>query len=76
MSEPGEQQKPTTLADDLKAESDRLSFKVDALKYRKPHSLVEMMDVICDPNVHEVVVKKSTQIGYSDAVLNAQGLES
>jgi phage terminase large subunit GpA-like protein len=28
-----------------------------------------MMDVVCDPNVHEVVVKKSTQIGYSDAVL-------
>jgi phage terminase large subunit GpA-like protein len=29
-----------------------------------------MMDVICDPNVHEIVVKKSTQMGYSDAVLN------
>lgn len=31
---------------------------------------VEMMDVVCDPNVHEIVVKKSTQLGYSDAVLN------
>jgi phage terminase large subunit GpA-like protein len=31
---------------------------------------VEMMDVICDPNVHEIVIKKSTQVGYSDAVLN------
>ena len=30
---------------------------------------IEMMDAILDPNVHEVVVMKSTQIGYSDAVL-------
>ena len=29
-----------------------------------------MMDVILDPLVHEVVIQKSTQIGYSDAVLN------
>jgi phage terminase large subunit GpA-like protein len=31
---------------------------------------IEMMDVLLNPNVHEVVVMKSTQIGYSDAVLN------
>jgi phage terminase large subunit GpA-like protein len=31
---------------------------------------IEMMDVILDPLVHEVVVMKSTQVGYSDAVLN------
>jgi phage terminase large subunit GpA-like protein len=31
---------------------------------------VEMMDVILDPLIHEVIVKKSTQIGYSDAVVN------
>jgi phage terminase large subunit GpA-like protein len=31
---------------------------------------IEMMNVILDPNVHEVVVKKSTQVGYTDAVLN------
>lgn len=31
---------------------------------------IEMMDVLLDPNVHEVVVMKSTQVGYSDAVLN------
>jgi phage terminase large subunit GpA-like protein len=31
---------------------------------------VEMMDVILDPNVHEIVIQKSTQVGYSDAVLN------
>jgi len=38
--------------------------------FRPERFQVEMMDVICDPNVHEIVVKKSTQIGYSDAVLN------
>jgi phage terminase large subunit GpA-like protein len=32
---------------------------------------IEMMDVILNPNVHEVVIMKSTQIGYSDAVLNS-----
>lgn len=31
---------------------------------------IEMMDAILDPHVHEVVVKKGTQIGYSDAILN------
>jgi phage terminase large subunit GpA-like protein len=31
---------------------------------------VEMMNVILDPLVHEIVVMKSTQVGYSDAVLN------
>ena len=31
---------------------------------------VEMMDVILDPNVHEVAVIKCTQVGFSDAVLN------
>lgn len=31
---------------------------------------VEMMDAITDPAVHEIVIQKSTQIGYSDAVLN------
>ena len=31
---------------------------------------VEMMDVVLDPLVHEVVIQKSTQVGYSDAVLN------
>jgi phage terminase large subunit GpA-like protein len=38
--------------------------------FRPEKYQIEMMDVICDPNVHEIVVKKSTQIGYSDAVLN------
>lgn len=31
---------------------------------------VEMMNVILDPAVHEVVIQKSTQVGYSDAVIN------
>jgi phage terminase large subunit GpA-like protein len=31
---------------------------------------IEMMDVILNPEVHEVVVMKCTQVGYSDAVLN------
>lgn len=31
---------------------------------------IEMMDVILDPLVHDVVIQKSTQVGYSDAVLN------
>lgn len=38
--------------------------------FRPEQFQIEMMDVICDPNVHEIVVKKSTQIGYSDVVLN------
>jgi phage terminase large subunit GpA-like protein len=38
--------------------------------FRPEKFQVEMMDVICDPNVHEIVVKKSTQMGYSDVVLN------
>jgi phage terminase large subunit GpA-like protein len=31
---------------------------------------IDMMNVILDPHVHNVVVRKGTQIGYSDAVLN------
>lgn len=31
---------------------------------------IEMMDAILDPEVHELVVMKPTQMGYSDAVLN------
>lgn len=31
---------------------------------------IEMMNVILDPNVHEIVVMKCTGMGYSDAVLN------
>lgn len=31
---------------------------------------IEMMNVVLDPLVHEVVIMKSTQVGYSDAVLN------
>lgn len=31
---------------------------------------IEMMDVILDPLVHEVVIMKSTQVGYTDAVVN------
>jgi phage terminase large subunit GpA-like protein len=31
---------------------------------------VEMMNVVLDPLVHEVVIMKSTQVGYSDAVIN------
>jgi phage terminase large subunit GpA-like protein len=31
---------------------------------------IEMMDVILNPLVHEVVIQKCTQVGYSDAVLN------
>jgi phage terminase large subunit GpA-like protein len=31
---------------------------------------IDMMNIILDPLVHEVVIMKSTQIGYSDAVLN------
>src|ERR1039458_7671661 len=31
---------------------------------------VEMMDVVLSPLVHEVVIMKSTQVGYSDAVIN------
>lgn len=32
---------------------------------------IEMMDAILSPNVHEVVIMKPTQMGYSDAVLNS-----
>jgi len=38
--------------------------------FRPEQFQIEMMDVVCDPNVHEIVVKKPTQVGYSDAVLN------
>lgn len=31
---------------------------------------IEMMNAILDPEVHELVVMKPTQMGYSDAVLN------
>jgi phage terminase large subunit GpA-like protein len=37
----------------------------------KPETFqLEMMNVILDPLVHEIVVMKCTQVGYSDAVLN------
>ncbi|MGA3295265.1 MAG: phage terminase large subunit family protein [Candidatus Acidiferrales bacterium] len=38
--------------------------------FRPEKFQIEMMDVVLDPNVHEIVVQKSTQVGYSDAVLN------
>jgi len=38
--------------------------------FRPEKFQIEMMDVILQPNVHEVVIQKSTQVGYSDAVLN------
>lgn len=31
---------------------------------------IEIMDCIIDPNIHEVVIQKCTQVGYSDAILN------
>ncbi|MGH7880765.1 MAG: phage terminase large subunit family protein, partial [Candidatus Binataceae bacterium] len=31
---------------------------------------IDMMNVVLDPLVHEVVIQKSTQVGYSDAVIN------
>ena len=30
-----------------------------------------MMDAVLDPNVHEIVMQKSTQVGFSDIVLNS-----
>ena len=38
--------------------------------FRPEKFQIEMMDVVADPNVHRIVVMKSTQLGYSDAVLN------
>jgi len=38
--------------------------------FRPEKFQVEMMNVILDPLIHEVVIQKSTQVGYSDAVLN------
>jgi phage terminase large subunit GpA-like protein len=38
--------------------------------FRPEKFQVEMMDAITDPAVHEVVCMKSTQVGWSDAVLN------
>lgn len=38
--------------------------------FRPEKFQIEMMDVVLDPNVHEIVVMKPTQVGYSDAVLN------
>lgn len=38
--------------------------------FRPEKFQIEMMDVVLDPLVHEVVIQKSTQVGYSDAVLN------
>jgi len=38
--------------------------------FRPEKFQVEMMDAILDPNVHEVAIQKSTQVGYTDAVLN------
>src|SRR6201999_3748115 len=31
---------------------------------------IEMMDAILNPDVREIAVMKSTQVGYSDAVIN------
>jgi phage terminase large subunit GpA-like protein len=31
---------------------------------------IEMMNVILDPRVHEIVIQKCTQVGFSDGVLN------
>jgi len=33
--------------------------------FRPEKFQIEMMDVILQPNVHEVVIQKSTQVGYS-----------
>jgi phage terminase large subunit GpA-like protein len=38
--------------------------------FRPERFQIEMMNVILDPNIHEIIVQKSTQVGYSDAVLN------
>jgi phage terminase large subunit GpA-like protein len=38
--------------------------------FRPEKFQIDMMNVVLDPRVHEVVVKKSTQVGYSDAVIN------
>lgn len=38
--------------------------------FRPEKFQTEMMDAVLDPNVHEIVVMKCTQVGYSDAVLN------
>jgi phage terminase large subunit GpA-like protein len=38
--------------------------------FRPEKFQIEMMDVILDPETHEIVIIKPTQIGYSDAVLN------
>ena len=38
--------------------------------FRPEKFQVEMMDAFVDPNVHHIVIQKSTQIGYNDAVVN------
>jgi phage terminase large subunit GpA-like protein len=38
--------------------------------FRPEKFQIDMMDALCDPNVHEIVCMKSTQIGWSDAILN------
>src|SRR6516225_10065373 len=38
--------------------------------FRAEKFQIDMMDALCDPNVHEIVCMKSTQIGWSDAILN------
>ena len=38
--------------------------------FRPEKFQIAMMDVVLDPLVHEVVIQKSTQVGYSDAVIN------
>ncbi|HWJ40452.1 MAG TPA: terminase gpA endonuclease subunit, partial [Candidatus Limnocylindrales bacterium] len=38
--------------------------------FKPEHFQIEMMNVILNPLVHEVVIQKSTQVGYSDAVIN------
>lgn len=38
--------------------------------FRPEKFQIEMMDIVLDPLVHEVTIMKSTQVGYSDAVIN------
>ena len=38
--------------------------------FRPERFQIEMMNCVLDPNVHQVAIMKSTQVGYSDAVLN------
>src|SRR5436189_6383164 len=38
--------------------------------FRPEKFQIDMMDALCDPNVFEIVCMKSTQVGWSDAILN------